>query len=113
LFEALLDTAKFAAQAPADQLVPMQETVREAIALLRMLPPEVEMPEPVIEPAGAISWLWDRGNDGFLVLAVDGKGRVQRSAVIDGAESWGENTLSEALAAEELVLLRHFRVSHA
>lgn len=113
LVEALIDAAKFAFQAPGEQLVPSADTQREAIKLLRMLPPDIDIPEPVIEPSGAISWSWDRGRDGFLILAVDGKGRVQRSALIDGDESWNTTPLSDSLQAEELALLARFRVAHA
>jgi hypothetical protein len=113
LVDALMDAAKFAFQAPGEQLVPSADTKREAIELLRMLPPDIDIPEPVIEPSGAISWSWDRGSAGFLILAVDGKGRVQRSALIDGEESWDTTPLSDSLPAEELALLARFRLANA
>ena len=112
LFDALKEAAQFAHQAPDEQRVPSHDTMREGVALLRSLPPEVDTPEPVIEPTGALSWLWDRGAAGFLVLAVDGKGRLQRSAVIGGQETWGESPLTESLAPEVLALLGNFRAQH-
>ena len=113
LLDALIVAARFAFQAPGEQLVPSADTQREAIELLRMLPLDADMPEPVIEPSGAISWTWDRGGDEILILAVDGTGRVQRSAVVDGDESWDTTPLTESLRSENLALLARYRVSHA
>jgi hypothetical protein len=113
MFEAFRDAAAYAAEVPSEQAAPSAKALREACNLLLMLPPDTEAPEPVVEPGGALSWLWDRGASGFLVLAVDGKGRLQRSAVIDGVESWDTSALAGSFAAEETALLRHFRVSHA
>ena len=113
LVDALFEAAVFASHAPSEQQVPSADTQREAIKLLRMLPSDVDMPGPVIEPSGAISWNWERGSDEVLILAVDGKGRVQRSAIFDGEESWDTTPLAESLQAEDLALLARFRVSHA
>ena len=112
LISALEEATRLARDAPDEQIVPGPDTVREGIALLRMLPPDVEMPEPVIEPSGALSWAWERDDGSFLALAVTGKGQVQRSAVLDGTEAWGSAPLSERLAPEELALLTRFRVPH-
>lgn len=112
LFTALEEATRLAQEAPEEQLIPSPDTVREGIALLRMLPPDVEMPEPVIEPSGALSWAWERDDGSFLVLAVNGQGQVQRSAVLDGTEAWGLAPLSERLSPDELALLTRFRVPH-
>lgn len=113
LVDALFEAAVFASQSPGEQCIPSADTQQEAIKLLRMLPSDIDMPGPVIEPSGAISWSWERGGDEVLILAVDGKGRVQRSAIVDGEESWDTTPLAENLQAEDLALLARFRVWHA
>lgn len=113
LIEALEDAARLTFASPREQAEVGPDTVREGMTVLRMLPTDVDLPEPVIEPSGALSWLWDRAADGFLVLAVNGRGHVQRSALIDGEESWGTTELTGRFAPEELALLARFRVSHA
>ncbi len=112
LVDAAIDQADIALES-SDHVVPSGETYLEAIKLLRMLPANVEAPEPVIEPSGAIAWMWSRDTGDFLVLAVNGKGRVQRSAVLDGRESHGATILSDRLTHAEFALLASFPSSHA
>lgn len=112
LIEAFSQASK-EAQTNEEQATPSLAALREAIALLGQLPESVEPPEPVIEPSGAVAWTWDFEDGRFLVLAVRGQGRVERSAVVDGIESFGRSPLSDRLGHEEHLLLKHFRSAHA
>lgn len=111
LLEVFAEATDEAAQNP-EQSAPTSVALEEAICLLKMLPIGIDSPEPVVEPSGTIAWLWDRGDQGFLVLAVDGTGRLQRSAVIDGQEIADGFPLSSRLPADAMRSLAHFRSTH-
>jgi hypothetical protein len=113
LMEALTEASERARLAPLEQVVPSTEAVQEARTLLEILPTDIQVPEPVVESSGTIAWVWDREVGKFLALAVNGSGLVQRSASIDGEESWETTPMIGRLTAEELMLLARFSVSHA
>jgi hypothetical protein len=94
-------------------VVPSATAVDEAVTLLEMLPSGVWPPEPVIEDSGTIAWVWDRWPGKFLALAVNGTGRVQRSAVVDGQRSWDTTAMLDRLSPADLELLAKFSPSHA
>jgi hypothetical protein len=94
-------------------VVPSATAIDEAVALLEMLPSNVWPPEPVIEDSGTIAWVWDRWPGKFLALAVNGTGKVQRSAVVDGQRSWDTAAMLDRLSPADLELLAKFSPSHA
>jgi hypothetical protein len=112
LYDAIAEATEMAAADP-DFSVPSAEALAEAGKLLRMLPRDVQSPEPVVEPSGTIAWTWDRPGIGFLALAVNGSGVLQRSAFIDGARIHGRTAIADRLAPDELALLARFPVTHA
>ena len=67
---------------PCDRVAPSQAAIEEATALLRGLPAWVPPPFAVVEPSRAIGLEWDLGPDRFFVLAVDGTGRLEYSAIL-------------------------------
>lgn len=111
LYEALAEAHEVAAVSE-DHMMPSVPTLREARKLLRMLPRDVAMPEPVIEPSGTIAWSWDHAGVGYVVLAVNGTGAVQRSAVIGGTLMHGRSAMSDRLAPDDLALVARFRLAH-
>jgi hypothetical protein len=68
------------------RLPPTIEAFREAAALIRSLPSWAPPPTAVIEPSGAIGLEWYFGPSKFLVLAVDGTGRFEYSAILGPGE---------------------------
>lgn len=96
-----------------EQLPPTSIATREAWLLLEMMPSNISPPEPVIEPSGAIAWTWERDDGPFLVLAVNGTGRLQHSAIIDGQQRHGSRPMSDRLEELELGLLARFAPAHA
>jgi len=112
LVESIMNMTQLAKDAPAKYRVPTAETLAEAIQLLAILPAAVEMPEPVAEPSGAISYSWDR-DAAFLALAVNGSGQVQVSHIFDGIEGVTRIKLTNPLSPDLLQLLSRFRVLHA
>ena len=95
-----------------EQRLPTAATYREALTVLDMLPPNIAPPEPAIEPSGAIAWSWEWDDGRFLVLAVNGTGKLQLSAIVDGAEYTDTSALSERWSDEEVKLLSRFRSVH-
>ena len=94
-------------------VVPSHTTIDEALALLEMLPPKIWPPEPVIEDSGTIAWVWDRWPGKVLALAVDGTGKIQRSAFIDGQQSCDTTTIRDRLHPKDLELLMKFSPANA
>lgn len=69
---------------------PSLVAVREAMDLIESLPSWVPTPTPLMEPSGAIALEWEFGRGRFFVLAVDGTGRVEYSAILGlGDEHFG------------------------
>lgn len=69
---------------------PSQSALSEATNLVGSLPTWMLTPTPHIEPSGAIAFEWDVGPGRFFVLAVDGTGRIECSAILSaGDESHG------------------------
>jgi hypothetical protein len=70
--------------------LPSPAAVREAIELIESLPSWAPPPTPVMEPSGAIALEWELGHGRFFVLAVDGTGRIEYSAILGlGDENFG------------------------
>lgn len=107
------DDALDAANEGDEQARPTAESFREADHILDILPPGGPSPEPVVEPSGAIAWVWDYPEIGFLVLAVNGTGRLQWSAAIDGAESHDTLALLDYLQPEVQALVARFHEVNA
>jgi hypothetical protein len=94
-------------------VMPTEQAIDEAYALLQMLPSSVPPPEPVIEDSGTVAWVWDSQFGKFLAFAVNGTGTVQRSAIIDGQRSWDTTPLLDRLTEADMQLLTRFRSLHA
>lgn len=112
LVESIKHMTRLAQGAPAKYRTPTPETLAEAIQLLAILPAGVEMPDPVAEPSGAISYSWD-SDEAFLVLAVNGSGHVQVSHIFDGIEGVARIKFTNPLSPDLLQFMTRFRVSHA
>jgi hypothetical protein len=112
LDRALIEAEAISATVPHEQATPSELAQVEAIALLEMMHSNVATPRVAIEPDGSISFSWER-DDNWLVLAVEGRGMIDRSAVIHGAEEWGSTELSGRFAPEEVALLAQFTVPWA
>lgn len=66
--------------------VPSTQAIAEAQRLLDLVQAQWRAPAVQAEPAGAISLEWEAGAHGWLKLSVDGSGRLEHSAVIEGDE---------------------------
>jgi len=89
-----------------ERVMPRQSALREAVELLAQLPAWAPPPHPVIEPTGAIGLEWDLGADRFFVLAVDGTGRIEYSAILGpGEDHYGTTLLSNSVPKRALDLL--------
>lgn len=85
---------------------PSPWAVLEAMDLIESLPTWAPTPTPLMEPSGAISleWEFDRGR--FFVLAVDGTGRIEYSAIVGlGDERFGVGNFSGAIPRHAQTLL--------
>ena len=110
-FTALLDAVEDAerlASEDAEQAPPKEGAFSEAYRLLKMLPAGILPPQPVVEPSGAIAWVWDEPERGFLVLAVNGCGQMEHSAAIEGTESSGRSPLVGQFNPALIALLETF-----
>jgi hypothetical protein len=107
------DDALNAAAEGGEQSAPTVDGFREAYALLKALPAGMIPPEAVVEPSGAIAWMWDQPAIGFLVLAVDGSGQFEYSAVLGGVEAHGKVALLDYLQPEVQALVAQFHEVNA
>lgn len=70
--------------------LPSLAALGEAKELIESLPSWAPTPTPLMEPSGAIALEWDVGRGRFFVLAVDGTGRIEYSAILGlGDEHFG------------------------
>ena len=89
-----------------DYELPSLAAIDEAIALIASLPSWMPMPTPLMEPNGAIGLEWDFGPGRFFVLAVDGTGRIEYSAILGfGDEHHGIANFSGAMPRHAQTLL--------
>ena len=89
-----------------DQAVPTPAAMHEAHELLRALPQWCVAPSPFVEPSGAIAFEWDLGPNRWLVLALNGTGRIEHSAMLGmGNEQSGTRNFSGTLGGHEMALL--------
>jgi hypothetical protein len=65
---------------------PSDATIGEAQRLLDLLAALPRAPMVQVEPHGAISLEWEAGEYGWLSLSVEGIGKLEHSAVIEGDE---------------------------
>lgn len=80
--------------------------VREAVDLIESLPTWAPTPTPLMEPSGAIALEWEFGRGRFFVLAVDGTGRIEYSAILGlGDEHFGVANFSGGIPRHAQTLL--------
>ena len=84
LLVAALDEARTLAE--RGWAAPSDATIAEAQRLLDLVAPGGRAPMVRVEPHGAISLEWEAGEYGWLCLSVDGIGKLEHSAVIEGDE---------------------------
>jgi hypothetical protein len=88
-----------------ERVMPSASAYNEAVELLGSLPSWVP-PIPVMEPSGAIGFEWDFGRNRFFVLAVDGTGRIEYSAILGtGDDHHGTTNFAGAAPRRALDLL--------
>lgn len=95
------------ALAQYDQVVAPNETaMSEALTLIRSLPAWAPLPRPLVESDGAIALDWELDHPKFFVVALDGTGRLEYSAVIDiGDEHYGSTVFHGDLPDVPAMLL--------
>jgi hypothetical protein len=93
--------------------VPSDAAMREAELLMSALPPWAPPMTPLVEPSGTIALEWDVAPSRFLVLAVNGTGKLQHSAILGlGNEYHGSTNFSGALPDVALTLLASLLRAH-
>ena len=85
LLVAALDEARTLA-ADRGWSAPSAATIAEAQRLLDLMAPGWRAPMVRVETHGAISLEWEAGESGWLSLSVEGIGKLEHSAVIEGDE---------------------------
>jgi hypothetical protein len=95
-----------------DVSAPTEGAIREAIALIESLPAWAPPPTPIMENDGAIGLEWEVGSGRFFLLAVDGTGRAEYSAILGvEGEHYGTTNLTGGMPADaEVLLARLLRV---
>jgi len=89
-----------------DVSAPTEGAIREAIALIESLPAWAPPPTPIMENDGAIGLEWEVGPGRFFLLAVDGTGRAEYSAILGvEGEHYGTTNFTGGMPADAEVLL--------
>ena len=89
-----------------DVVPPTQGAINEAITLIESLPAWAPPPTPIMEHDGAIGLEWNVGAGRFFVLAVDGTGRAEYSAILGiQGEHYGTTNFTGALPVDAQPLL--------
>lgn len=65
-----------------DLLAETQAALKQAQTLIESLPLATVAPTPLFEPSGAIALEWDVGAGRFFVVALDGSGHIDYSAIL-------------------------------
>lgn len=87
--------------------LPSDAAMREAEVLLGALPSWALPATPLIEPSGSIALEWEVGPNRFLVMAVNGSGKLQHSAILGiGNEYHGSTNFAATIPEAAMVLLR-------
>jgi hypothetical protein len=69
-------------EADAEYAAPNQAALKQAQTLIESLPLATVAPTPLFEPSGAIALEWDVGAGRFFVVALDGSGHIDYSAIL-------------------------------
>jgi hypothetical protein len=112
LLAAAAEATQLMAERPTEQIEPRPEAMKEALNLLTWLPTGLLPPAPVVEPRGTVAWEWE-GDGAHLILALNGTGMLQHSAIIDGQKHLGEDRFTWRLPREVLSLLERFDFRNA
>jgi hypothetical protein len=90
---------------------PTEGAIREAISLIESLPAWAPAPTPILEHDGAIGLEWEVGPGRFFLVAVDGTGRVEYSAILGvEGEYYGTTNFTGAMPGDaEALLARSLR----
>jgi len=89
-----------------DFVAPTETAIIEAETLIKSMPSWMPVPHPVMEHDGAIGLQWDVGRGRFFVVAVDGTGHVEYSAILGfGKEHSGRTTFTGRMPDEATSLL--------
>lgn len=90
----------------AEASPPNAAALDQAIKLIESLPTMLPRPHPLFEASGAIALQWDVGNDRFFVVAFDGSGHIDYSAILGlGDEHYGRAPFKGQLPDHAAALL--------
>jgi hypothetical protein len=84
-----------------DIVAPTEGAIGEAISLIESLPAWAPPPTPIMEHDGTIGLEWEAGPGRFFLLALDGTGRAEYSAILGvEGEHYGTTNFTGGLPAD-------------
>lgn len=95
-----------AGQHDGDAMAPNPAALGQAKELIESLPMTTAAPTPLFETSGAIALQWDVGPHRFFVVAFDGSGHIEYSAILGpGDEHFGKAPFKGRLPDQAVALL--------